>query len=185
MFSSKLLGASEAYVDAADAVLNDTITAVIVTASEYIDAKVVTLNAAIVDAIAESKDYTDEQIALIPAGLSLTDRGDVTPVDYDVNDFTIDYAYHELDISSKVGAGVRYVLIQLTIKTTTVDESFYIGENGNSNPYNSFSRIFIIADKSIRHSGWVLTDAAGKIQYKFSTGTWTSIDMVIRAYITP
>ncbi len=65
MFYSKSIAMIYDYIDAEVVTLNDTITAVIVTASEYIDAKVVTLNATIVQNLIDAKTYTDEQIALV------------------------------------------------------------------------------------------------------------------------
>jgi len=114
---------------------------------------------------------------------NFTDRGDLAAVDFDVNDFTKDSAFHILDISSKVGVGVRFVLIQLTLYITTIDEYFYIKTNGNDNSHNSFSKMNIPANDSQRYEGWVLTDATGKIEYSFSSGTYSTIDMRIRDYL--
>jgi len=136
------------------------------------------------------KTYTDEQIALlityideqVATSIQFVDRGDLAAADYAVGTFTIDYAYHELDISSKVGAGERYVLLKLVIRHTSANELFEFRTPGNENDINSFSQPYVEDDKKYVFQGWVLTDAAGKIEYMFSPGTYTQIDLTICSY---
>lgn len=115
-------------------------------------------------------------------GLAYVDSGDAAAVDYDVNDFTKDSAYHILDISSKVGAGVRLVHIKIVVVATTADEHFEIKTNGNTYERNVFSSGDMPANEPQVRSDWVYTDADGKIEYRISSGTYTAFDMIIRGW---
>lgn len=116
------------------------------------------------------------------ASLSFTDRGDPAANDYTQTDFTRDNAYHDLDLSAIVGANACLVLISVHIKASTTNEEMKVGTSGNSNDYNTAWRKTISANVDYRYDIWVWTDAAGKIQYKFTTGTYVTINFNVRGW---
>ena len=191
MFFIRSFQAMYEYVNEAIATLTNYVDAEILTVSNAIATAVTNLTNYIDGLISAQATYTDEQIALlrtyideqVATSIQLVERGDLAAVDYGVGTFTIDYAYHELDISSKVGVGERYVLLKLEIILTSAHELFEFRTPGNSNDINSFSQPYVKDDNEYTFEGWVLTDAAGKIEYMFSPGTYTKIDLTIRSYL--
>lgn len=116
------------------------------------------------------------------AGVSWHDRGEILCPDYELGDLTEDDAFHDLDLSGIVGAAVRLVLLRVRIAGAADHNRVIFKRKGaTENPNISFVYVFPTVhnfDTSI----WAYTDAAGKIEYKFSNVVWTYIELSVRGW---
>jgi hypothetical protein len=96
---------------------------------------------------------------------------------------TTDGAWHDLNISSKVGAGRRLVNIAGYVLDDAANNAFMIRTNGNSNEYTVLEAVTQAANITNYYEGWVLTDANGIIEYKAANTTWTGIAIRIKGWI--
>jgi hypothetical protein len=64
------------------------------------------------------------------------DRGDPSDHDFQLIDFTRDGAWHELDLSAIVPAGVSCVSARISISGNSSQQGFAIRKHGNSNDLN-------------------------------------------------
>lgn len=111
------------------------------------------------------------------------DRGDVAAYDKAVGNFTADNAWHDWDLSAIVGAGVRLVLLHLSLQNNSAGENMGFRENLNSNTHNVDWNVVIVENLDQQYNVIVLTDAVGKIEYLLSNGaTWATINAVVRGW---
>jgi len=114
-----------------------------------------------------------------------TDRGDLANYDFTEATLTIDGAWHDMDLSSIVGAGVRLVLLRVIINNTSIGEPANFRTKGYSGAANRATLRIQEAGYVYDTDMWILTDASGIIEYLFSNTTWTSIDITVRGWCTP
>jgi len=120
---------------------------------------------------------------VIPAaGITFTDKGDVDALDYEIGDLTIDGQWNELDLSSKVGAAKVLVCIRAFLDTTVAGKIGKFKTNGSTYNYNSPQIITSVASKAIAFDIWVVTDAAGKIEYWFTADLAGTIRLTVAHY---
>lgn len=123
----------------------------------------------------------DAKPAAIP--FTFVDRGDPAAYDFTTNDFTKDSAYHDLDLSSIVGANACTVLLNVMMRLGTTNEEIMLRTKGNSNDYNVAQRKGIAANTDYRYGMWVKTDANGVIQYRCTAGTYSTLNLTIRGWL--
>lgn len=107
-----------------------------------------------------------------PTGHKLVDRGDPSNYDYSVIDFTIDGAYHELDLSLIVPKGALAVLVQIEFICSAPDLLFRFRKLGNSYEMNCLRGN---SDKAMgvnTVTGIVFCDSDRIIEYKLGNGVW-------------
>ncbi|GAI67651.1 unnamed protein product [marine sediment metagenome] len=115
-------------------------------------------------------------------GLQWIDRGDVAAVDYNVSSLTADDDWHDLDISSIVGATKKLVVIESNLKDNTGGKEMLVRTKGNVNEINVSPCGTVKADKTCARNLLVYTDENGVVQYKIESGTWAIINLVIRGW---
>lgn len=120
--------------------------------------------------------------ASVNTGLKWADRGLVTSYDYGLGDFIEDGEWHEKDLSSIVGKGVKLLCISIGYITTESNKQFALRTAGQTNTKNFGSMFTQASSLVVEHSLWVLTDADGKIDYYVQTGTWTILQVCIRGW---
>ncbi len=114
-----------------------------------------------------------------------TDRGNLANYDFNKDTLIEDGAWHDMDLASIVGAGIRLVLLKVVVGHTTV------GEPGNlrTKGYTGSANVAVIRAQEAGYDNisdmWVLTDASGVIQYMFSNTTWAKIDIAVRGWCVP
>lgn len=116
------------------------------------------------------------------SGMSFVDRGDIAAYDFTQTSFTRDGQWHDLDLSSIVGAKAVWVLILVAMTHSTTNEELRLKTKGNVNDYNVVHRKNNLANLAYYHGVWVQTDAAGKIEYKLTSGTYSVINFTIRGW---
>lgn len=104
----------------------------------------------------------------VAGSANFTDRGDLASIDWEIGDLTIDGAWHDLDLSGIVGANAALVCIRLLLDTSAAGKKGLFRTNGNSNSINVGQGYTAVLSKSFPQDMWVVTDAAGKIEYNFT-----------------
>ena len=114
--------------------------------------------------------------------LFMVDRGDPSDWDFDEGDLTTDDTWRDLDLSSIVPAGARFVIIGGYIVDDAVGSAILFRENGNSNEYNrgGMSTQVINTGKGLNIT--VACDSSRIIEYKASNVTFTGIKIVVRGW---
>lgn len=110
------------------------------------------------------------------------DRGDIDAVDYTKDTLTADDNWHDLDISSIVGATQRLVLLNSHLRDNAGGKEMLMRTKGNVNEINIAPCGTIKADKTCSRNMFLHTDKNGVVQYKIESGVWAYIDLVIRGW---
>jgi len=113
---------------------------------------------------------------------SYTHRGVVSTVDFDKDDLTLDDAFHQLDLSGIVGEAARLVLIRVRVWGVNGNPRLIIKTGAEQGSENMAFVYTISAATPNETSVWVMTSSTGRIDYKASVATWTSLDLVVRGW---
>ena len=116
------------------------------------------------------------------AGVMCIDRGDVDAVDFDVNDFTKDGAWHDLDLSSIVGARVTRVDMRCDTHAEDGKGTIALKQKGITNDINIGFREALATGYPIYTDITVLTNPNGIIQYKLPALTYYFINLTVKRY---
>lgn len=111
-----------------------------------------------------------------------TDRGDPTAVDFDVNDFTTDETWNDLDLSGIVDSGTTAVLLKVIVKDGAVESTMLFRKNGNSNEHNAGGIQTQVVDVAMTSDIIVPCDSDGVIEYNGSNLTFSAIDVVVKGW---
>ena len=108
------------------------------------------------------------------------------PIDFDFDEtnLTDDTNWNDLDLSSIVGSAKKLVLMRITAKDTTIDQTISIKRTANSNDYAIFQLRNNVANIYSSIHPTVETDSDGKIKIKCSAKPtdWDNIYIVIMGY---
>lgn len=116
-------------------------------------------------------------------GLTYVDRGDISSEDFNVGDYTIDTAWHDMDWSGIIDPGALLVLIRLGVKNNEAGRWMKWRPKGYTNNTN-VSMIFTqVSLKDIDLDLLIRPDGNGIVQYcVHDSGTWSSMTTVIRGW---
>lgn len=117
------------------------------------------------------------------AGMKFVSRGDPDSWDFTKIDFTLDWAWHELDLSSIVGVGERLVLIRLELRTTPPDRECQFRTRGITGDYNIIKRRTVLDNVVCYCNIWLRPDISGIVEYKFEAETWASIYIAVKGWL--
>lgn len=109
-------------------------------------------------------------------------RGDPANVDWELGDFTIDYGWHELDLSSIVPAGVSSVLCTTVMFNTISGKHYAFRTKGNTNTNNESLINNQIASKVQAHDIIVHPDRDGKIEYFIDEDGWIALTLTVKGW---
>ncbi len=112
------------------------------------------------------------------------DRGDPAAVDFAVGGFTIDGAWHDLDLSALITIGAKAVHIDLDFKTAAAFKHIDLRKYGNSNDLNHFKVMTLVGNQERHADALVAVSSDRKISYKMDAGTWAILTMTIRGWWT-
>ena len=113
-----------------------------------------------------------------------TDRGDPATVDFDKDDITADDAWHDLSLASIIPAIARAVMLEVDIEAGHTDKELVFRENGNTNDINHTGAITKANNKDQHKTCIVAVGSDRIIEYKATTETWTTINLVVRGWWT-
>jgi len=113
-----------------------------------------------------------------------TDRGDPATVDFDKDDITADDAWHDLSLASIIPAIARAVMLEVDIEAGHTDKELVFRENGNTNDINHTGAVTKANNKDQHKTCIVAVGSDRIIEYKATTETWTTINLVVRGWWT-
>lgn len=118
------------------------------------------------------------------------DRGDPAAPDFTKPGFTIDGAWHDLDLSGIVPAAGANMLVHLSLDVMpgTIGKYIRLREKGNSNSYNIGGLAGIYGHRDyLRSDVWVKMDANRVIQYQVESVPldWDSMEVTVRGWMEP
>lgn len=134
------------------------------------------------DLVRELEAFREDVVTCINDEVGFHDRGDPTGHDFDVDDFTTDNTWNDLDLSSIVPVGAKAVLLEVYIKDDAVNTTLEFRENGNSNDFNTtilrtqVANVFNIADMI------VASDVNRVIEYRGSDLAFVAIYVAVRGW---
>lgn len=138
---------------------------------------------------AEAAAKTDTNRALVPSNvdsIGLIDAGDAAGWDFTHTgtDFTIDGNWHDLDLSSIVPAGAKFVYLTGWCQNNTVAQYFQVRKNGNSNVFIKGTQTIIVANAVHDIEMRVACDTNRYIEYRASNGgTWSEIAIAVSGWV--
>lgn len=110
------------------------------------------------------------------------DRGDPVNADFATEDFTLDDAWHELDLSSLIPAGATAVALTGLFINEQVQRLAMFRLHGNSNAAN-VARIYTqSASLTICSDFVVALDPDRKIDYLFEGFFWSTISLTVKGW---
>ena len=112
------------------------------------------------------------------------DRGDPAAIDFDKDDLTADDAWHDLSLTAIIPTIARAVLLEVDIEAGHTDKEVIFRENGNTNDINHTGAITKTNNKDQHKTCIVAVGSDRIIEYKASTETWTTINIVVRGWWT-
>jgi hypothetical protein len=117
-------------------------------------------------------------------GMQFVDRGDPAAWDFEVGDFTTDGAWHDLDLSGIIPAGVSMVQINITFSDDNPGSWILFRKKGNVNEFNMDVARSQVTDVINDACVMVQPDINGIIQYKTFSTAFTIINLVVRGWLT-
>jgi len=114
--------------------------------------------------------------------INLVDRGDPTPWDFTLSDFTTNGAWHDLPLDDIVPPGTICVKFYLLIQAQTIGNLINFRKKGNILGWNYAQSTNQVADTPMPSEHDVFCDSNRVIQYNASPITWAGIDMIISAW---
>lgn len=125
----------------------------------------------------------DDMLFSRPAGHSYIDRGFITANDYRIDDFTLDGAWHTLDLTSIIGKGIVVCMLLVYIKGDAAGLYIRFKENGADNDYNVYAAFTQVANVGIFAFGIVAPDSDSIIEYCGAASGITNLDMIVKGWI--
>lgn len=117
----------------------------------------------------------------IAPGIGMQDRGDPVAYDFTKPDFTIDSAWHDLDLSAIAPAGAKVIWLSVGVSSSG-NAAVFFRKKGNANAFN-IQRAIGIAANVLAYSLPVFCDTNRFVQYYVeNSGVWTSINVSVTGW---
>jgi len=117
------------------------------------------------------------------AGLRYVDRGNCYGYDWAASFWTIDSAWHDLDLSAICPSGTKLVLLRVKIKSPAKGKYIGFKTKGNTYDYNIAQLSISVINEQFAADLWVVPDVNRVIQYYLSTSTWTNADVLVAGWL--
>jgi len=116
--------------------------------------------------------------------MKYVDRGDPAAADFATGAFTMDGAWHDLDLSAIVPvAGASHLVhFRVTLFDSTAGEALKFRKNGNANTQNIVQTITQEPSKSIDFDVWCMVDANRVMEYNTAFSIM-AISFVVRGWL--
>ncbi len=111
-------------------------------------------------------------------------RGDPAAVDFEIGDFTIDGAWHTLDLSAFITISARAVLFDIDFDNNSANKHITLRQNGNNNNINHFDISTKVAGQDEHAIAICSPDSSRIIEYKIDTGGWNALSLSVRGWWT-
>lgn len=113
---------------------------------------------------------------------SYVDRGDTLGYDFHKANFTLDNAWHDLDLSAIVPAGPCLVHFAMIIYINTTGHSILFRKKGHPWGTNRWGFVCQSAIGFVQTNPIVLCDADRKIQYKVTGVSCEDLELMVRGW---
>ena len=118
------------------------------------------------------------------SGMQYIDRGDLAIADFGTGSFTVDGAYHDLDLSSIIPAGTVLALASVLLKNSSAGKQITFRQKGFTNEVNISRRYSFLAAVAQGYDLWLRPDVNGIIEYKVQdSGIWNTISLSVRGWL--
>lgn len=114
------------------------------------------------------------------------DRGDPTIVDFNKASFTLDDAWHDLDLSGIVAPAGAGHLVHLIVEkmSNAGDVKIQFRKNGNVNTINMGTAYLYSTGFQVKSDVWVMMDVNRIVEYKGSLAAkWDTLYVTVRGWI--
>lgn len=118
------------------------------------------------------------------AGLTYTDRGDISVDDFDLSDFIVDGAWHNLDLPDFVPNNAKAVLMLINVKATTTGQSFRVCPYTYTSRWGKTTVKTSVATQDLENQAFVPMIGGKKIQYRVDTGVDITAEIHILGWWT-
>jgi len=109
------------------------------------------------------------------------DRGDSSEYDFNVEDFTTDLQWHDLDLSSIVPEKAKLVHMRIRLSTPSL-AGINFRKKGNTNAVNTSTMKTQVANVYYYEEFFVPCDVNRMIQYMANNVSWTVLDVTVRGW---
>lgn len=120
-----------------------------------------------------------KKIAEAGGGLTWVDRGDPASVDFDKDDLTIDYNWHELDLSTIIPKNAKLVMLRVIVNVMEIGRFCRFRKAGNSNDYNTVKIRTQAGAAEYAVTTFVSCNTDGVVEYKIQTAVWNKFDITV------
>ena len=103
------------------------------------------------------------------AGSKYVDKGVIVTNQFDIGDLTVDGGYYSLDLSSVIPANAKAVFLSIRIRSTSVNDAFYVMPDLADPGYNEVYQRTQAANVIITFTA--LIDVTGKRSIKYSASS--------------
>ncbi len=114
--------------------------------------------------------------------VKIIDYGDSSSAGWDLTALTTDGAWHDLDLSSIVPAGAKFVLMKIYVQDDAAGSYVQLRKNGNTEIFNAFTCRTQVANQVNEQDGWVACDTNRVIEYRTANLTYTAIYLRVRGW---
>jgi hypothetical protein len=115
-------------------------------------------------------------------GDTFTDRGDPSAADFTQATLTLDATWRDLDLSSIVPEGTKFVHLTGNITHTAAGTFLLLRKNGNTNTVNSKGVVVQVANINQYWDKIVACDASRVVEY-YGSASFTSLGITVGSYI--
>ena len=112
-------------------------------------------------------------------GDTLHDIGNLTTSHFDAGDLTRDGAWHTLDLSSIVPAGVELVRVKLTVTMVSTTDYFMLKNADFANDFNRIVANGNVVGDSSHARGLISCNSNREIKYKIKTGVTVAFLFIV------
>lgn len=113
---------------------------------------------------------------------SYVDRGDPGPFDFFQANFTIDSAWHELDLSAIIPAGPSATLMRFFVRPPVINMTIELRERGDAN----VAAIAVLRTTvgMVWHDALLIVglDSTRIIEYKITAGVWAGLFAAVNGW---
>jgi len=120
-------------------------------------------------------DYTKQQGIVF-------DRGDPNTPDFSGAALITDNAWHIIDLSGIVPAGVSGCFITVSIRSAFINERIQIKQAENTFTYNALTQRTQVANQTIHAEGVVFLGPSLKIKYFFTIGPFAIKSITVKGW---
>lgn len=112
----------------------------------------------------------------------VVNRGDPAPADFTIGDFTIDGAWHDLNLSAIIPENVNITYVSLIVRATTIGKYVLFRTKGHVNTQNKSRATIQVANVRLDQDIQLFPDNNRIVEYRAITGIDSILDLTIKGW---